>query len=274
MICSVSKGSIFYEIAGEGFPIVILHAMGTDHRSMKAWIEPIFERIPGYKRIYVDLPAHGYSQISNDLKSSDDIRQNLLDLIDYILPQQRFSLIGTSYGGYLAQGILHQRPEQVKGICLLSPALHMRNRVQPEKVVLTRDEELLNQLDPNIRAGFETLMIYQDSKHLEYFLREIQPGRLLVNRDFLLSDWREKGYFFHEELFAEIDDVDQPALIITGKQDTICSYKDTFILLDKFHRASFVVMDQAGHMLQIEKRELVQELVSEWLDRVNYEKEG
>ncbi|WNB91092.1 alpha/beta hydrolase [Bacillus sp. NEB1478] len=274
MICSVSKGSLFYEIVGEGFPIVILHAMGTDHRSMKAWVEPIFEKITGYKRIYVDLPAHGYSQISNDLKSSDDIRQNLLDFIDYILPQQTFSIIGTSYGGYLAQGILNQRLEQIKGICLLSPALHMRNRVSPEKVVLARDEELLNQLDPNIRAGFETLMIYQDKKHFEYFLREIQPGRLLANREFLLSNWREKGYFFSEELFGEVDRVDQPALIVTGKQDSICSYKDPFVLLEKFQRASFVVLDEAGHMLQIEKRELVQELVSEWLIRVNHEKKG
>jgi hypothetical protein len=32
----VTKGSIYYEIVGSGFPILIMHSMGTDHRSMKA----------------------------------------------------------------------------------------------------------------------------------------------------------------------------------------------------------------------------------------------
>jgi pimeloyl-ACP methyl ester carboxylesterase len=268
MICTVSKGKIHYEIVGEGHPVLILHAMGTDHRSMMAWVEPIFNKRTGFQRIYADLPAHGKSEIFADMKSSDDMVQNLLELIDSLLPEQSFSLIGTSFGGYLAQGILHNRPHQVTGICLLSPALHMKNRVQPEKTMIVRDENLLTQLDPDIRAAFETLMIYQDKGHLEYFLQEIQPGRLMADREFLLSDWREKGYFFSEELFGNVDRVNQPALILTGKQDSICNYRDSFVLLEKFSCASFVVLDQAGHMLQIEKRELVQGLVVEWLNRI------
>lgn len=59
MECLVAKGSIYYEIVGNGFPILIMHSMGTDHKSMKAWIEPIFDEIQGFQRIYIDLPAHG-----------------------------------------------------------------------------------------------------------------------------------------------------------------------------------------------------------------------
>jgi pimeloyl-ACP methyl ester carboxylesterase len=269
MIRSVCRGSIFYKTVGEGFPIVILHAMGTDHRSMMAWLEPIFEKYEDYKRIYVDLPAHGQSSIFNDLKSSDDMVINLLDFIDQTIRQQEFSLIGTSFGAYLAQGILHKRQAQIKGICLVSPTVHMRNRETPEKIAITRDVELLNVLDPDVRKAFETLMIYHDQKHFEHFIKEIQPGRLLADREFLQSNWREQGYFFAEEPFSDVDQVDQPALILTGRQDSISSYKEPFVLLEKFKRAAYVVLDQAGHMLQIEKRELAQALVSKWLDRVN-----
>jgi pimeloyl-ACP methyl ester carboxylesterase len=269
MICSVSKGTIFYQVVGDGFPVVILHSMGSDHRSMMAWLEPIFKSNQKYKRIYVDLPAHGQSTIKKDMNSSSDMLMNLLEFIDEVIPDMDFVLIGTSFGGYLAQGIMHKRPHQIKGICLLVPALHFKNRVTPEKVVLTKDEELLNQLEPDIRTAFQTLMVHQDKKHLKFFLEEIQPGRLLANRDFLLSNWREHGYFFTEEPFSNGDSFPQPALIISGKQDSICSYREPFMLLEKFQHASFIVLDQAGHMLQIEKREMVQELVKEWLFRVN-----
>ncbi|WP_285857011.1 hypothetical protein [Mesobacillus subterraneus] len=43
MDCEVRKGTIHYEILGKGFPLLILHAMRTDHRSMKAWIAPFLK---------------------------------------------------------------------------------------------------------------------------------------------------------------------------------------------------------------------------------------
>lgn len=269
MNCLVSKGSIHYEVVGTGFPLLILHSMGTDHRSMKAWIEPIFHDIQGFQRIYIDLPAHGLSLIDKELSSSDDMLLNILDFIDKTIPNQEFSLIGFSFGGYLAQGILHKRRESVKSICLLAPALHLKQRNLPNKVVDIKDQDLLNELDSDIRLAFETLMNVQNKENLEYFLNEIQPGRILANRDFLMSNWRENGYYLTEEPFNDVDLLSQPALIILGKQDSICGYKDHYFLVDKFSNATFVILDKAGHMLQIEKREMVQELMKDWLIRIN-----
>jgi pimeloyl-ACP methyl ester carboxylesterase len=246
-----------------------MHSMGTDHRSMKTWIEPIFKNIQGYQRIYIDLPAHGLSFIDENLKSSDDILLNILDFIDKTIPNQAFSLIGFSFGGYLAQGVLHQKHKKVKSICLLATALHLKERSLPKKIVFTKDEALLNGLDSDIRKAFETLIIYQNKENLSYFLNEIQPGRLLANKSFLMSNWRETGYFLSEEPFNDVSKLSQPALIILGKQDSICGYKDHFYLLEKFPNATFAILDQAGHMIQIEKRKIVQGLIEDWLIRSN-----
>jgi pimeloyl-ACP methyl ester carboxylesterase len=269
MNCLVTNGNIYYDIVGSGFPILIMHSMGTDHRSMKTWIEPIFENIQGYQRIYIDLPAHGLSFIDENLKSSDDILLNILDFIDKTIPNQAFSLIGFSFGGYLAQGVLHQKHKKVKSICLLATALHLKERSLPKKIVFTKDEALLNELDSDIRKAFETLIIYQNKENLSYFLNEIQPGRLLANKSFLMSNWRETGYFLSEEPFNDVSKLPQPALIILGKQDSICGYKDHFYLLEKFPNATFAILDQAGHMIQIEKRKIVQGLIKDWLIRSN-----
>ncbi|MDV2686432.1 alpha/beta hydrolase [Alkalihalophilus lindianensis] len=265
MKCKVRSRSIFYEVIGEGTPILILHSLGTDHRSMKAWVEPIFKDINGYKRIYIDLPAHGNSVIDEKLRSTNDMLLNILDFIDTVLPNKIFSLIGFSFGGYLAQGILHLRQNQVKSICLLASALHLKERTLPEKVTLEKDDGILTDFNSDIRSAFETLFVYQNKENLACFLREIQPGRLLANREFLTSNWREKGYFLPEEPFHDVSELQHPVLIILGKQDNICGYKDYGIFLKKFPNSTFVVLNKAGHMLPIEKRKIVQQLVEDWL---------
>ncbi|MCR8848433.1 alpha/beta hydrolase [Rossellomorea sp. SC111] len=265
MNCKVRMGRIYYEERGEGDLLLILHSMGTDHRAMMAWIEPIFKDINGYRRIYIDIPAHGQSDIDEKLRSTDDILMNILDLIDSVFPDENFSLIGFSFGGYLAQGLLHFRPKQVRSICLLASALHLKERTLPDKIILEKEESILGSLDSDIKNAFETLFVYQNKENLDCFLREVQPGRLLANREFLTSNWREKGYFLTEEPFLGVSDLQQQALIILGKQDSICGYEDYDFLLNKFPNSTFVVLDKAGHMLPIEKRHIIQQLIGDWL---------
>lgn len=263
--CVVTKGSINYEVIGHGFPIVMMHSLGTDYRSMKSWLEPIFNNVQGFQRIYIDLPAHGQSEINDNVNSSDDMLLNILDFIDSVIPNQMFSLIGFSFGGYLAQGVLHSRREQVKSICLLAPALHVKERNLPKKVIFSKDACKVNRLDSDTKTAFETLIIYQNNDCLKLFLEEIQPGRVLANKKFLMSDWKEKRYLFSIEPFSDVCFLPQSALFILGKHDSICGYMDHFHLLEKFPNASYIVLNQAGHMLHIEKRELVQGLIRDWL---------
>ncbi|QOR68136.1 alpha/beta hydrolase [Cytobacillus suaedae] len=264
MECITNKGSIHYKVYGEGFPLIILHAMGTDHRSMKAWLEPIFTRLDGFKRVYVDIPAHGGSKIDDTVKSTEDILASVLDFIDQ-MDFEEYSLIGHSYGGYLAQGIVHRRSHQVKGICLIAPALHIKKRTLPENKVFRSCNHSLEQLDADVRAAYELLIVVQNELTLTRFVEEVQPGRLLANRTFLASNWRESGYFLSDPPFIQEDNMPQSMLIIVGKQDAICGYKDQLTLIEKFTHSSNIILDRAGHMLPIEKREIVQELVLDWL---------
>ncbi|MFC0237107.1 alpha/beta fold hydrolase [Fictibacillus phosphorivorans] len=265
MLCKVKRGSIHYELIGEGMPLIILHSMGTDHRSMKAWLEPIFENKLSYQRVYVDLPAHGHSKIDSTVKSTDDILSNLVEFIDIMFSNKDFALLGSSYGGYLAQGIVHIKRKHVKKLLLLAPAIHQKERNIPEKVILEKNHAILHALDADTRSAFETLMICQNEGNLKCFLEEVQPGRLIANRNFLTSDWRVEGYYLSQEPFSDVSCLPQEVLLILGKQDHICGYQDYDFLLDKFPHSKRVILDHAGHMLHIEQRKMVQQLVEEWL---------
>jgi pimeloyl-ACP methyl ester carboxylesterase len=61
---------------------------------------------------------------------------------------------------------------------------------------------------------------------------------------------------------------ERPTLILTGRQDDAVGYLDQWRLLPHYPRATFAVLDVAGHNLQIEQPELFTALMLEWLDRV------
>jgi pimeloyl-ACP methyl ester carboxylesterase len=47
------------------------------------------------------------------------------------------------------------------------------------------------------------------------------------------------------------------------------SESDAWNILENFPRATFCILDKAGHNLQIEQEELFNSLINEWLDRTN-----
>jgi pimeloyl-ACP methyl ester carboxylesterase len=61
---------------------------------------------------------------------------------------------------------------------------------------------------------------------------------------------------------------DGPTLIITARQDQIVGYRAAWDLLDTYPRATFAVLDRAGHFVPIEQDVFCHALMREWLDRV------
>src|SRR5690242_20293881 len=112
--------TLHHVIHGEGTPVLALHGWTPDHRLMTGCLEPIFAKLPGYRRLYPDLPAMGQSPVG-DIDSSDGILAAVQDFIDEQIGAAPFLLIGESYGGYLGRAIARARPAQVRGLALICP---------------------------------------------------------------------------------------------------------------------------------------------------------
>ena len=93
-----------YEI-GEGLPILFVHGWQMDHRAEQVDFEPIFSKISGFRRVYVDLPGMGTSP-ANGIRNLDDIYVRLAQFIETRLGGSRFLLVGSSCGGYFAHAWL------------------------------------------------------------------------------------------------------------------------------------------------------------------------
>ena len=65
-----------------------------------------------------------------------------------------------------------------------------------------------------------------------------------------------------------------PALIVTGRQDSLCGFQDGYRTAVRFPRATYAVFDRAGHSLHMEQQTLLHANVGEWLWRVEDEIAG
>ncbi|MBW8009684.1 MAG: alpha/beta hydrolase [Chloroflexi bacterium] len=267
MKCDLGNITAYYETYGEGKPIIFLHGWNIkgDHRQWSEITEPFFQNKNGWQRIYVDLPGMGKTPGADWISNSEDVVNILLKFIDKLLPDQKVLLAGFSYGGYIAQGIVYQKPEIVDGLCLLAPVTRdPSQRTLPEHVVLQEDKELLAELIPEEAQVFQMIFVVQTRKILDatkaFNARE--PG----DQKFL--DRLYENYIFSYDVEKLPHPFDKPSLIVTGRQDAITGYQSPWNILHNYPRASFIVLDKAGHILMWEQEELFLNLFSEWLDRV------
>lgn len=270
MECKMENISINYEIIGTGKPVIMLHGYHVDHRLMSGCMEPVFNNEDEYKRIYIDLPGMGKTKGEHWIVNSDAMLDIVIDFIEKIIPDENFLLAGESYGGYLARGIVHKIANRVDGLLLLCPSIIMdfKKRNIPSHVILKRDDELLSQLEPSEAEGFTSIHVVQTKKTWERYRDEILPGLKEADNSFLLNI-QENGYGFSFDVNGLNEKFNKPTLMLLGRQDSSVGYKDAWSILDNYPRATFAVLDRAGHNLQIEQEELFNSLVKEWLARVN-----
>ncbi|GAA3115243.1 pimeloyl-ACP methyl ester carboxylesterase [Kribbella aluminosa] len=249
---------------GDGVPVLALHGWSPDHRLMTGCLEPIFGELTGYRRIYPDLPAMGQSP-AGDIDSSDGIMTALREFIDEQIGDVPFLLLGESYGGYLARALVAERPEQVRGLAMICPIgeLWHKDRKLPEQVVLRTEPGVLESLEEG--EDFTDLAVVQTAAALAAYRSDVVPGLAIadkaamerIQKNWALTIAPESGPPYLG-----------PSLILCGRQDAVTGFEDQFTLLPHYPRATYAVVDVAGHNLQIEQPELLRAFVREWLLRV------
>lgn len=261
--------SINYEVIGSGKPVVMLHGYTLDHRMMMSCMEPVFNLKNGYKRIYIDLPGMGKSSSADWIINADEMLGILISFIGEVIPNENFLLAGESYGGYLSRGIVYKMPERVDGVLLICPVIKTdsRKRNVPPHAIIIKDDKLLSDLPLEEAEEFNSLAVMQNKTIYGRYKDEIMAAMKIADMKFL-DDFQKNGYEFSFDPDKTDKKFSKPSLMIMGRQDSCVGYEDAWTILEHYPRASFAVLDGAGHNLQIEQDMLFNSLVSEWIRRV------
>jgi pimeloyl-ACP methyl ester carboxylesterase len=265
MECQLENTTVHYEMLGEGRPLVVLHGAAGDHRVAAATIEPLFEHRAGWKRIYPDLPGQGATPGPAWMHNEDQLLDLLLSFIDRVIPEERFALAGFSRGGYYARGILHRRLAQVAGLLLVAPLIQREERDLPQRTVLASDAAALAEQDEWTRMVAKELLVVQDQGTLSR-IQALRPLFEDAKQDNVFQNRLQRSFSFPVDALPQ--PFEEPALFLLGRQDHVVGYRDAWKILEHFPRATYAVLDQAGHAPDVEQMQLGQALMSEWLDRV------
>ena len=268
MECELGDITIHYHMVGSGRPLLFLHGGVGDHQPWRQVIEPLFEHREGWQRIYPDLPGHGHTVAPAWLATEDQMLEVLLRFIDQVLPDIRLVVAGFSWGGYLAQGIVHQRLSEVDGLLLIAPSMHRKVEKNPERTLVVSDEALLVDLDEPLKGIATGLLVVQDRRMIDGVRMLFQSVQSVVPDDATFAARFQWAFSF------DVDKLPQPyakpALFLLGRQNHIVGYRNAWHILEDFPRATFAVLDQAGHgIVAMEQIQASRELIRDWLDRVD-----
>ena len=267
MITTVDCGGVPVEVEmhGSGTPLLALHGWSVDRRLMTGCLEPVLAAQEGWLRVYPDQPGRGGTPAHPAVDSADATVEVLLALMDAVAPGEPFAVVGESWGGYLARGVLAARPD-VLGMALICPVATQGERDLPEPAVLERDEALLAALDPEVRAGFEANNVRQTREVLERYTAEVLPGLAAADDAYLDEVLGPRNHL--TALAAGEPATTAPVLVVAGRQDTVVGYRSQAAMAQAWPRATWAVLDGAGHNAQFERTQVFDALLRDWLVRV------
>lgn len=243
---AVTGGTIHYETRGGGFPLVLLHGIGSNSRS---WRRQLEELSGGFKVIAWDAPGYGGSSDPSGRPSMQYYADRLRDLLGQIGIESVF-LLGHSTGGVVAQTFYGSYPGYVRKLILadtrctgssgvLQQRLASIRTMPPAQLAEVRAPKLLSRgAAPELIAEVKSIM------------SEVRPG----------------GYEFAAIALAESDtravlrDLSVPTLLIWGSEDEITPVWD-----ERPPGTRLEIIPGAGHLCYIEQPQRFNAIVREFL---------
>ena len=253
---------------GGGFPILIVHGNGVDHRSMLG-IDAAFENVPGYERLYVDMPGFGGTPALKGQGGLPQYAQWLDEAVEQLIGTAPYAAIGASVGGLLVRDSAARRPEQCRGLALLAPVIDpvRSHRTLPPKTVLYCDDDLLRSLTATEAHAFTKMTVIQSRENWERYRRSVLPGIEACDPE------AQQRLNAHYELphppEERLQGYQGSLMVITARQDAVVGFADQWQMVQHYPHATFVALDRAGHNVQIEQPGLVCDLIAHWLRQLH-----
>ena len=255
---------------GTGTPLILLHGFGVDHRLLLP-LDPTIEAAGGWRRIYLDLPGTAGTPIG-DAASTRDAVDAVEQEIARRIGEEPFAILGNSFGAMIARQVAHDLRSRVLGLATLAGvfvAEHARRVVPPQTVLRTDPEALAlaGQVGQDAAAEYAEMAVVQTMENARAFLDHVYPGLRAVDEPGL------ERIAARYSLPQEPEDADPapftpPCLLITARQDQVVGYEDAWARREHYPRATFVVLDAAGHNAHLDQPVVTNALLMEWLGRV------
>jgi pimeloyl-ACP methyl ester carboxylesterase len=258
----INGTKLYYEVAGEGHPLVLLHSGLTTCQMWDAQWETCAQH---YRVIRTDARGVGWSRM---LPGPFSPREDLYQLLRF-LGVERVYLLGSSMGGHLAVDFALEHPEMVAALIPVGAGI---SGEQPSDFLLERWKE--------IDAVAESGDIAQ-AVELELQLWVDGPGRAPGSADpavreqvrrmntenfkRALEEEQGESQPLEPPAIGRLGEIRVPTLVLVGEQDVPEKLVSADLLAQGIPGAQKIVMPGTAHLPSMEQPEQFNRLVLEFL---------
>jgi pimeloyl-ACP methyl ester carboxylesterase len=253
----VNGTNLYYETAGSGPAVVLIHGGLVDSRLWDEQMQPLAKR---FRVVRYDLRGFGRSAAATESFSHLEDLRSLLDFLKI----ERAALVGLSLGGVIAADFALEHPERVERLVLVGAGL--RGDKQPPPPDGARALEAANR-----GAG-----AFADATMTRALYAAVRPGskahailrRMLLDNFKTISTPRPGFVKYPEPPTAErLADIKAPTLVVIGSEDApnLKNIADT--LASQIQGARKVTILGSSHHPPVEKPKELNRALLNFLNR-------
>lgn len=240
----INEGALYYEMAGEGPPLVFLHGFSVDHRMWDSQVDLFAQQ---YQVIRYDLRGFGQSSLpAGPYAHVEDLRT----LLDH-LGLARATLVGLSRGGSVALDFTLTHPQRVDKLVLVDSVLGgYRWSTEQRQLDQAVWETARTEGIPAGKAAWLRHPLFAPALEQPAVA---QPFAQMVNE---YSGW----HFLQRDLDQRLDvpaarrlpEIHCPTLVVVGERDLVDFLQIAQQLVVGIPNAQKVVLPGVGHMANME----------------------
>ncbi len=250
-IAKLEKISLYYEIQGKGYPLLLISGLNSDHAS---WAGVCAKLAKHFCVIAFDNRSSGRSDAPKKRYSISEMADDATGLLDH-LKIKRCHVIGHSMGGYIAQELAIYYPKRIGKLVLEATA----------SVSSARNNILFNDFLKRFKKDHdnEALMrswtywsfspkTFERKNFIEQFIKNASAYPYLQSAEGFKSQIDALGSY---NASARIKNIKAKALLIIGTDDILIYPEESMKLAKGIKGSVSEEIKGAGHCLHVEKPE-------------------
>lgn len=247
----------FYEVVGQGIPLLCLPAFPFTHemyREQRVLADQAQLILPDYR-------GTGHSSFTDGPYTMDLLADDMLELLD-ALQIDKTVILGVSMGMYVAFALYARHPERVRGLIMAGTRADADNAAAAERRQQTVTG-LHHQGTSVLRDRVLTLLSSVTREQRPDFVKELLALVAHENAAGLAEITR--GLAMRADQHHLLPKITAPALVLCGEEDSVSSPAEMRDIAEKLPNATFHIIPQAGHLSPWERPDLFNAHVREFL---------
>jgi len=261
---NINNAQIYYETAGKGTPLVMIHAGVADSRQ---WNNEFVDFVQYYQVVRYDMRGYGKSEpVDGDFSHMSD----LISLLDTLELQVPLFMMGCSMGGGLAMDFALAQPSRVKALIMVDSAPSGLKLDLPTPAKFAEAEKAFDNGDLDLVAEIETQIWFDGMNRTSDQVNKVMRKLVYeMDRTALSHEIKQLGKRLPNTdapAFDRLTEIEIPLLVMVGAHDTPYILASADYMIEKIRSAQKVIIEDAAHLPNMEHPDRFQEIIKNFLN--------